>query len=169
MYNIISCYNVMYTYTVPSLSPLDVVVTSVNPASLMVSWQLPPMIEDSNGSITGHIVKYARVGSSDVKSVNVTSGTTSTLSRLVPCVEYEVNVAAVNNDGTGPFSNPVVERSGENGKLVITVFKPGALRLACTLFCLRMSVCLCVCVCPEALKANKHTSTISYNYIPLQV
>ena len=107
----------MYTYTVPSFSPLDVMVTSANPVSLMVSWQLPPMIEDSNGPITGHIVKYARVGSSDVKSVNVTSGTTFTISRLVPCVKYEVSVAAVNNDGIGPFSNPVVRRSGDNSEL----------------------------------------------------
>ena len=120
--NIMLCYNVMYTYTVPSFSPLDIVVTSVNPASLMVSWQLPPIIEDSNGPITGHIVKYARVGSSDVKSVNVTSGTTSTISSLVPCDEYEVSVAAVNNDGIGPFSNSAVGRSGDNGELNYNCF-----------------------------------------------
>ena len=34
----------------------------------------------------------------------------------VTYVDYSVIVAAVNVDRTGPFSNPVVGRSGENGK-----------------------------------------------------
>ena len=104
------------THTVPSLSPQDVVVRSVNPASLTVSWQLPPMMVDSTEPITGHIVQYTRVGSSDGMSINVTSKTTYTISRLVPCVDYSVIVAAVSAKGTGPFSDPVVERSGDSSE-----------------------------------------------------
>ena len=105
-----SCYN----STVPSSPPQNVMVTSVNPASLMVSWQPPPMI-DHNGPIT-YMINYTRVGSSDMMSVNVNSGTTHTISGLVAYVNYSVIVAARTVNGTGPFSSAVV-RSGEDGEL----------------------------------------------------
>ena len=71
---------------------------SHNPASLKVSWQLPPN-RDRNGPITGHVIQYARVGSSDMMSVNVTSGTTHTISGLVAYVNYSVIVAAMTVNG----------------------------------------------------------------------
>ena len=108
-----SCYN----STVPSSSPRNVTVESHNPASLMVSWR-PPTSRDRNGPITGHVIQYTRVGSSDMMSVNVTSGTTHTISGLVAYVNYSVIVAAMTINGTGPFSDPpVVNRSGEDGEL----------------------------------------------------
>jgi len=87
-------------------------VTSVNPSSLRVSWQPPPQI-DHNGIITGYVIEYARVGGS---SDNVTSNTETITSRLVPFVEYSVRVAAMTANGIGPFSNAVVQRSGEDGE-----------------------------------------------------
>ena len=108
-----SCYN----STVPSSPPQNVMVTNVNPASLIVSWQPPPPI-DHNGPIT-YMIQYTRVGSSDMMSVNVNSGTTQyTISGLVAYVDYSVIVAAMTVNGTGPFSDPpVVGRSGEDGEL----------------------------------------------------
>ena len=92
-------------------------VESHNPASLIVSWQ-PPLEIDHNGPITGHVIQYTRVGSSDMMSVNVTSGTTHTISGLVAYVNYSVIVAAMNVNGTGPFSDPpMLVRSGEDGEL----------------------------------------------------
>ena len=108
-----SCYN----STAPSSPPQNVMVTSVDPASLMVSWQPPPQV-DHNGPITGHVIQYTRIGSSDMMSVNVNSGTTHTISGLVAYVGYSVTVAAMNVDGTGPYSNTEVGRSGEDSELV---------------------------------------------------
>ena len=106
-----SCYN----FTVPHSSPLNVIVTSVNKASLMVSWQ--PLLEiDWNGPID-YVIQYTLIGSSDNMSENVNSETTRILSGLVAYVYYSVTVAAVNVNGTGPFSNSVVGRSGEDGEL----------------------------------------------------
>ena len=102
--------------TVPSSPPQNIMVTSVYPASLVLLWQPPPMI-DHNGAITGHMIQYTRIGSSDMMSVTVNSGTTYTISGLVAHVDYSVIVAAVNVNGTGPFSNPVVGRSGEDSEL----------------------------------------------------
>ena len=103
--------------TVSSSPPRDVMVDSHNPASLMVSWQLPHNI-NHNGPITGHVIQYTRVESSNMMSVNVASGTTHTISGLVAYVNYSVIVAAMTVNGTGPFSDPlVVGRSGEDSKL----------------------------------------------------
>ena len=91
--------------------------TTVNPVSLIVTFQQPPLV-DRNGAITGHVIQYIRVGSSDTMSVNVTSGTIHTIRGLVAYVNYSVIVAAMTVNGTGPFSDPpMVGRSGEDCKL----------------------------------------------------
>ena len=91
-------------------------VTSVNSISLMVSWQPPPPI-DHNGPIIGYVIQYTRVGSSDMMSVNVNSDTATqyTISELTALVNYSITLAAVNINGTGPFSNPVIGRSQSKG------------------------------------------------------
>ena len=91
-------------------------VTSVNPSSLRVSWQPPPEI-DHNGVITGYVIEYTRSGGSS-EMVNVISGTTRTISRLVPFIDYSVTVAAMTSSGTGPSSDPVVQTSGQNSKFI---------------------------------------------------
>ena len=90
-------------------------VTSVNPASLMVSWDPPPPIHH-NGPIT-YMIQYTGGGTSDMMNFN--SGTMQRISALVAYVEYSVRVAARTVNGTGPFSNAVVHRSGEDGELNI--------------------------------------------------
>ena len=82
-----------------------------------MSWD-PPLEKDHNGPITGYVIQYNRIGSSDMMSVNVTSGTTHTISRLVVLIPYSVIAAAMTVNGTGPFSNPpVVGRSGKYGEI----------------------------------------------------
>ena len=107
-----SCYN----STVPSSPPQNVMVTSINPASLMVSWE-PPIEIDHNGPITGYIIQYTRVKLSEMISVNVSGGTTHIIiSGLVGSADYSVTAGAINVNGTGPFSSPLVILSGVSGK-----------------------------------------------------
>ena len=106
-----SCYN----STVPSSPPLKVMVTDHDRASLMVSWQ-PPEEIDRNGMITGYMIQYTRAGTGDMMSVNVSSGTTETISGLVAYVMYSVRVAAVNVNGTGVFSDPMMQLSGQDSE-----------------------------------------------------
>ena len=106
-------------------------VISITPASLRVSLQ-PPLEIHRNGPITGYVIQYTRVGSSDMMSVNVTSGTTHTISGLVAYVNYSVIVAAMTVNGTGPFSDPpVVGRSGEDSELDLIQIKCKASALEC--------------------------------------
>ena len=88
---------------------------------LVVSWT-PPLEENCNGSITGYVIQYARVGKDiDDMIVNVPNDTTFMITGLYANAEYKVTVAAVNANGTGPFSKPITEISGEDGELTITL------------------------------------------------
>ena len=111
-----SCYN----STVPNSSPQSVVVKSNNQTSLNVSWQ-PPMEIDHNGLIISYVINYTREESSYVMIVNVT-GTTYTISELVAFTEYSVRVAAVNINGTGPFSDAVTGKPGGDGEFCTYYF-----------------------------------------------
>jgi len=90
-------------------------VTGDNPALLNVSWDPPPAI-DHNRPVNGYVIEYTMVGSND-KNGTFTRGTTHIQGGLVAYTDYSVRVAAMNVNGTGPFSDPIVGRSGENGEL----------------------------------------------------
>ena len=109
------CYN----STAPSSPPQNIMITSTDPASLKVSWQ-PPMEISRNVPITGYVIQYIKDGTQDIiKDIKNINRTTHTISGLVACNKYSVRVAAVNDDGTGPFSEPVVEISGEDSELYL--------------------------------------------------
>ena len=106
-----------YQYSAaPSSPPEDIKVISVDPASLLLSWQ-PPLVKNCNGPITGYVLQIAMVGSYENMIVNVANDLTFAMSGLLANVEYSVIMAAVNANGTGPFSKPVIETSGEDSKL----------------------------------------------------
>ena len=105
-----SCYN----STVPSSSPLNVMAKSNNKTSLNVSWQ-PPLEIDRNGPITGYVINYTNNWPDDIIIVNATDGITHTIAGLVAFSQYSVGVAAVNVNGTGPFSDAVVGKPGGDG------------------------------------------------------
>ena len=106
--------SVIITTTVPSSSPQNVIVVSVDPASLMVTWQPPPLI-DQNGPLTGYAITYQRIGYIDIMNVSV-NGTHFKISGLSPFVNYSVSVAAINTDGIGVFSTIILQLSGQDGK-----------------------------------------------------
>ena len=102
----------MSTCTVPSSPPGRVTVIVVNSTTLMASFNPPPII-DHNGQLTGYVIRYTRVGSSNTKHVTSKyTRTTISLSQLDEFANYSVTVAAVNVNGTGPFSDPVVQATG---------------------------------------------------------
>jgi len=76
---------------------------------------MPPLKIDQNGPLTGYVIQYTRVGSNDNKEI-ITSGTTHKLQGLVAFVDYLVRVAAMNVNGTGPFSGSMVQVSGQHSK-----------------------------------------------------
>ena len=115
----ISNHVILIYSTAPSSPPQNIEVSSDDPASLKVSWQ-PPLETDCNGTITGYVIQYTRVGifeSDDKMILNVSNVTVLAISGLIANDDYKVTVAAVNENGTGPFSKPVVKTSGEDSEL----------------------------------------------------
>ena len=111
--------NVMLIYVItslaPSIPPQNVMVTSTDPASLRVKWQIPSEIH-CYGTITGHVIQYIRIRSNDIITVNLDSETTHIISGLVACTEYSIRVAAKTVNATGPFSKPELQVSGEDSE-----------------------------------------------------
>jgi len=77
-----------------------------------------PLVEDVNGDLTGYVIRYSRVGSGEVEVMSVVNSSTlsSVISGLVAYVNYSIEVAASNINGTGPFSDPVFGLSGQDGE-----------------------------------------------------
>ena len=97
--------------------PQNIAATSTDPASLRVHWEPPSDMHE--GSITGYVIQYTRIGSNDKKNIKVDRETTHTISGLVACEGYSVQVATMTDNATGPFSDAVVEVAGEDGELCI--------------------------------------------------
>ncbi|XP_071942908.1 neogenin-like isoform X3 [Antedon mediterranea] len=106
------------TYSdVPSEAPSRITIQAISdndaisPSELMVFW-VPPPPESTNGEITGYRLRYRKVVSGGSNSVTVTYGISQhRLSDLDDDTEYEVKILAVNNNGTGPWSNWVTGRT----------------------------------------------------------
>ena len=82
-----------------------------------MSWK-PPLEENGDVPMTGYVIQYARVGKDiDDMIVNVPNDTTFIITGLWAKAEYKITVAAVNANGTGPFSEYVFATSGEDSKL----------------------------------------------------
>ena len=104
-----------YNSTVPSSPPQNVMVSSINPASLKVLWQAPLEL-NQNGPLTGYMFQYTRSGI--VMKETVTNGFTYVISGLVPFANYSVKMAAMTINGTGPFSTDIIQVSGEGSRLI---------------------------------------------------
>ena len=104
----------MIISTVPSSPPLNVTAMPLHPGALNVSWQ-PPVEIDQNGPLT-YVVEYTDIETNISMNVTVTSGTNIAISGLDPYDDYLVRVAARTVNGTGNFSDYVMETSGHEGE-----------------------------------------------------
>lgn len=84
-----------------------------SPSSFSISWQETECREINAESISQYVVRFGLIGTvlsqrtsriSDTTSLTITADSTALLR---PLVEYEFQVAAVNDVGQGNFSSPV--------------------------------------------------------------
>uniref|UniRef100_UPI00358F32F7 neogenin-like isoform X2 n=1 Tax=Myxine glutinosa TaxID=7769 RepID=UPI00358F32F7 len=88
---------------VPSAPPQGVVVEVVNAQSILVRWQAPPT-NTHNGEITGYKIHYRKAGQWAEAEIEETAHLNYLAMGLDKGMEYNFRVAAVNSNGTGPFS-----------------------------------------------------------------
>jgi len=107
---------------VPNGPPQNVRLSGIDPAILSVSYTRP-LIQLHNGELTGYMIRYTRVNTGESQAIMVNGNiTTSVISEgLVAFSNYSVEVAAVNINGTGPFSDPVIGLSGQDSEYLNTL------------------------------------------------
>jgi len=106
-------------YVVPSGAPQNIMLMAIDPVTFSVTYTRP-LIQLHNGQLTGYMIRYTRVDTGELQVMNVSDVSnrtvTSTISGLVAFTNYSVEVAAVNINGTGPFSDAVFALSKQDSK-----------------------------------------------------
>ncbi|KAB7495322.1 Receptor-type tyrosine-protein phosphatase F [Armadillidium nasatum] len=83
---------------------------TLNSTSINVSWKAP---SSANGVITGYNVQWSIDGEEDAGNANTTKDVFSwTISDLLACGNYQINVSAINGAGIGS-SDPAYNRTDE--------------------------------------------------------
>ena len=77
-------------------------------STITVHWGEVPCIHQ-NGVITGYSVQYGVMGSGNTMTmpVDVAATTQTTIGDLMSSTDYSIQVAAVNSEGTGVYSDPI--------------------------------------------------------------
>ena len=83
----------------------------VESTKVFLRWKKVPCIQQ-NGPITGYVVRYYTTcgADGDIQRNKSVVTTSSNISGLIPYTEYAFQVAAVNVNGTGPFTEAIVLR-----------------------------------------------------------
>ena len=97
-------YSKPLTHTAPSAPPDSVMISEVTSSSITVQWEMVPCIH-RNGDITGYSVEYTRGGSTQTMRVTGGDATMTTIEGLLPSTTYSIVMAAVNDAGTGVYSD----------------------------------------------------------------
>ena len=111
------------------MSPASIEIPSWSAKSITISWNMPKP-EELNGKLTGFLVrvnasvnvntngtraKREVIQISDVYNISKDS-TSFTLKDLKPATMYSLEVAASTDAGQGPFSKPIYQTTGEDGR-----------------------------------------------------
>ena len=91
----------------PTAPPMSVTTPSSSSSTITVQWGEVPCIHQ-NGVITGYSVQYGVMGSGNTMTMPVDGAATTeaTIDNLVSSTTYSIQVAAVNSEGTGVYSDP---------------------------------------------------------------
>jgi len=127
-------HNNFFLHLAPSGPPINLRGHPTNPSAMIISWSKPRLL-DQNGQITNYIITLRNKSdeesfviaanrcdsSKTARSIypgDCLSGRHSvTISNLAPYIIYDVRIAAMNVNGTGPMSDPVKLSSGEDSEL----------------------------------------------------
>ncbi|KAK3095659.1 hypothetical protein FSP39_017240, partial [Pinctada imbricata] len=102
--------------TRPTAPPQNVTLTSVNFTTITLSWEPPPSFT-RNGILIVYRIAYRRTDQNQDSYVNVdTSANNASISDLLSGTTYEVRIAAVNINGTGPYSDSISVTTLESPK-----------------------------------------------------
>ena len=103
-------------YVASTAAPVGLTSTSVERRSLSVVWGIVPCLHQ-RGPIIGYRLRYSN-GTSIVNTTGKGSRQ-HVLIGLTPFTNYSVQVAAVNDGGTGPYSTPLTVETLQDGECIV--------------------------------------------------
>ena len=98
---------------------MSVTTSTSSFSTITVQWGEVPCIHQ-NGDITGYSVQYGVMGSGNTQTVAVDGADTTeaTIGDLMSSTTYSIQVAAVNSEGTGVYSDPPANQLTQGLSLV---------------------------------------------------
>ena len=99
-------HNILTFSVAPGAAPPNVSAEAVSYDKIQVAWGELSCTEQ-NGVVTGYTIEVYHDGEI-VNTTSVGTSNTATISGLLPLQMYAVSVAAVNDEGSGPHSDPVL-------------------------------------------------------------
>ena len=102
--------------TEPGASPESIQATAISSSTIMVTWGEVPAIHQ-NGIIINYDIRVEPLqftGELETETINTTNLSAS-ITGLKENIEYNISVRAYTSVGPGPYSDPVTERTSENG------------------------------------------------------
>ena len=100
--------------TVPSGSPQAFNAFATSPSSAVLTWQ-PPPFDQQNGVILSYVIDMIVVETGD-NFLLFSNSTALTITNLKPFRTYICFIAAQTSVGTGPYGNPFVFYTPDDGK-----------------------------------------------------
>ena len=98
----------------PTGAPGGLTSTSVESRSLSVVWGIVPC-PHQRGPITGYRLRYS--DGTDIVNTTEVESRQHVLTGLTPFTTYSVQVAAVNDGGTGQYSTPLTVDTLQDGEI----------------------------------------------------
>uniref|UniRef100_A0A0K2T3X4 Protein sidekicklike [Megachile rotundata] n=1 Tax=Lepeophtheirus salmonis TaxID=72036 RepID=A0A0K2T3X4_LEPSM len=100
----------------PSGPPLGLVGSARSETEIMIQWQ-PPNEQAQNGDILGYIIRYRLFGYNDspwsYRNVSKPLQRNYLITELITWKDYEIQIAAFNNKGTGAYSSSIKLKTRE--------------------------------------------------------
>ena len=115
----------MFSSPAPSAAPADLIFLSSTSSTISIQWEAVLCIH-RNGRITGYMIQYMEVGGGVFINESVTGDQNETIiTGLQSSTFYDIQIAAVNSVGTGPFTNMGFNAS-TSGKIrhAVAILKP---------------------------------------------
>ena len=103
--------------TEPDAPPQNVIAMAISSTEIEVSWEEVPAINE-NGIITVYEAQCEPLqtfGGQIFNNITNTTYLNTTLTDLQEYVEYNISVRAYTSVGPGPYSDPVTQRTLEDG------------------------------------------------------
>ena len=102
----------------PTGAPEELTSTSVGRRSLSVVWGTVPCSQQ-RGPITGYRLHYGNRNEERVVNITGEESRQHVLTGLTPFTSYSVQVAVVNDGGTGPYSTPLTVETLQDGECTV--------------------------------------------------